>query len=222
MAQLPVINSQGKERKPLEVSDEIFAAPVKAHVIRLAVNAQLANRRQGNSSSKNRTAVRGGGRKPFRQKGTGRARQGTTRAPHMRGGAVAFGPQPRSWRQRLNRKVRRQALVGALSSLAGEGAIRVVEDFGITEPKTREMAALLGRIGADTERVLILLAEADRSVALSARNLPWAKVASTDELNVVDLVTHDQVLATEAAVRAIEAKLSGPIRGTADAEVKVS
>jgi large subunit ribosomal protein L4 len=221
MAQLPVINSQGKERKPLEVSDEIFAAPVKAHVIRLAVNAQLANRRQGNSSTKNRTAIQGGGRKPFRQKGTGRARQGTTRAPHMRSGAIAFGPQPRSWRQRLNRKIRRQALICALSSLAGEGAIRVVEDFGITEPKTSEMAALLGRIGADTDRVLILLSDANRSVALSARNLPWVKVASTEELNVVDLVTHGQVLATEAAVRTIEAKMSGALR-TAEAEVKAS
>jgi large subunit ribosomal protein L4 len=209
MPELPVIDAKGKAKGRLAAADTVFGAPVKAHLIRLGVNRQLANRRSGTASTKTRGSVRGGGTKPFRQKGTGRARQGTIRAPQMRGGAVIFGPQPRSYRQRLNRKVRRQALTSALSALAAEGAIRVIDDFGITEPKTREMVALLSRLGLDGGTTLILLAELDVAVALSGRNLPHAKVASTEELSLLDLVNHDAVLATTAAIRRIEQLLGG-------------
>ncbi len=209
MPELPIIDAKGKSKGCLAAADAVFGAPVKTHLIRLGVNCQLANRRSGTASTKTRAFVRGGGAKPFRQKGTGRARQGTIRAPQMRGGAVIFGPQPRSYRQRLNRKVRRQALTSALSALAAEGAIKVIDDFGIKEPKTREMVALLSRLGLDGGTTLILLAELDVAVALSGRNLPHAKVASTEELSLLDLVNHDAVLATTAAIRRIEQLLGG-------------
>jgi len=213
MADLPTVDSRGKGKSALAASDAVFAAPVKPHVVRLAINALLANRRAGTSATRNRALIHGGGAKPFRQKGTGRARQGTNRAPQMRGGAVAFGPMPRSWRQGLNRKVRRQALTSALTSLAQSGAIRVIEDFGISEPKTRDMAALLARLELDGGKTLILLSEPDAAVALSARNIPWATVASTEELNVYDLVTHDSVIATPGAIRRIEQLLGGAEEG---------
>jgi large subunit ribosomal protein L4 len=215
MAELAVFDAQGQARSKLRAADSIFAAPVKPHVVRQAVNAQRANRRAGSASTKTRRWVSGGGKKPFKQKGTGRARQGTTRAPQMRGGAVVFGPLPRSWRQDLNRKVKRQALTSALSSLAQAGALHVVEDFGLTGPKTREMVALLGRLGLGDQKVLVLLAPDElrvnesanqrvSNVALSARNIRNVTLGSTEELNLFELVTHDHVVTTPGAIRRIE------------------
>lgn len=208
MAELAVVDHQGRARPPLAAADAIFGAPVKPHVLRLAVNAHLANRRAGTASTKTRHFVSGGGKKPFKQKGTGRARQGTIRAPHMRGGAIVFGPTPRTWRQSLNRKVRRQALTSALTSLAQAGAIHVVEDFGIEAPKTKQMTALLGRLNL-SGKILLLLSEPAPAVVLSARNIRDVTVASTEELNVFDLVTHDHVVTTPGAIRRIEAILGG-------------
>ncbi len=204
MAELPIVTPQGKSSGKQTAADAVFAAPVKPHLVRLAINAHLANRRSGTASTRTRGTIHGGGRKPFRQKGTGRARQGTIRAPHMRGGAVTFGPQPRSYRQHLNRKVRRQALVSALSSLVAAKAIKVIKDFGLSGPKTKEMATLLEQLGLDGGKTLILLATLDPAVALSARNIPYAKVVSTEEINIFDLVTHDAVLATPEAIERIE------------------
>lgn len=205
MASLTVVDSQGRPADTIEAADAIFAAPVKPHVMRICINSYLANQRRGSSSTKTRSTVRGGGRKPFRQKGTGRARQGTIRAPHMRGGAVAFGPHPRSWRQKLNRKVKRQGLTSALTTLVTDGALHVIKDFGLTEPKTKAMVALLERLGLAKGKTLILLHNADdRSVALSARNIPTVTVGSVDEINIFDLLTHDHVLTTPGAIKRIE------------------
>lgn len=208
MAQLPVVTPDGKSKSVLEAADAVFAAPIKVHLIRVTVNALLANRRSGTASTRTRGMVSGGGRKPFRQKGTGRARQGTNRAAQMRGGSIIFGPQPRSYRKQVNRKIRRQAVISALSALQSENAIRVVEDFGINAPKTKDMAALLSRLGLDGGKTIILLAEPNPNVALSARNIPYASVISAEELNVFDLVTHDHLLTTPDAIQVLEAKFS--------------
>ncbi|NUP89176.1 MAG: 50S ribosomal protein L4 [Candidatus Sumerlaeia bacterium] len=208
MADLPILDAKGKSQRTLAADDAVFAAPIKSHVVRLAVNAQLANRRAGTQSTKTRGFVSGGGKKPFKQKGTGRARQGTSRAPQMRHGAIIFGPSPRSWRQRLNVKVRRQAITSALSSLAQAGQIKVVESFGLTEPKTKQMAAVLANLGLAGAKTLLLLTDADRTVRLAARNIPGVTVGSTEELSVVDLVSHDAVVATPGAIKRIEALLA--------------
>jgi large subunit ribosomal protein L4 len=207
MAELPIIDAKGKAKGGLAAADSVFGSPVKTHVMRLGINAQLANGRAGTHSSRTRGMVRGGGAKPFKQKGTGRARQGTSRSPLMPGGAIIFGPKPRKYRQCLNKKVKRQAITSALSALAGEGAIKVIDDFGIKKPQTKEMAALLARLNLDGGKTLILLSELTPEVALSARNIPYVKVASTEEMNVLDLVNHDAILTDTASVRRIEALL---------------
>src|SRR5206468_4881644 len=168
MPQTTLYDRTGKNVGSVELADALFAAPVNAAVLHQVVTAQLAGRRTGTSATKNRGDVAGGGKKPYRQKGTGRARQGSIRAPHYRGGGVVFGPHPRSYEQRLPRKMKRLALRGALTAKLADDAIRVVDRFGLEEIRTRELLAILAALKADG-RVLVVAPGRDEKLVLSAR-----------------------------------------------------
>lgn len=193
----------GKEIGSVELPDALFAAPVNEAVIHQVVTAQLAGRRLGTHDTKTRGEVRGGGRKPWRQKGTGRARQGSRRAPHWAGGGTVFGPHPRSYEQRLPRKMKRLALRGALTAKLNEAAVRVVDDLGPEEIRTRDLVGSLEALGAGDgkeRRVLVVAPARDPVLELSARNLPKVEVLLADSLNVVDLLKADLVLIEQAAI----------------------
>jgi large subunit ribosomal protein L4 len=196
-------NSKGASLGDVELNADLFAAPVNAAVLHQVVTAQLAAKRVGTSASKTRGMVAGGGKKPYRQKGTGRARQGSIRAPHYRGGGAVFGPHPRSYEQRLPRKMRRLALRGALTAKLGDEAIRIVDAFGLEAIKTKDIVALLGAIRA-TGRVLVVAPGVDEKLRLSARNLPTVEVILADSLNVVDLVKADTVVIEQPALARME------------------
>ncbi|HEY8817799.1 MAG TPA: 50S ribosomal protein L4, partial [Candidatus Limnocylindrales bacterium] len=183
----------------VELNAKLFDAPVNVAVLHQVVTAQLAGRRTGTSDTKTRGEVRGGGRKPYKQKGTGRARQGSRTAPHYRGGGAVFGPHPRSYEQRLPRKMRRLALRGALTAKLGDEAIRIVDAFGLEGFKTRDIAAILLALNA-TGRVLVVAPAADEQLRVSARNLPTVDVILADSLNVVDLVNADTVVIEQPAL----------------------
>src|SRR6186713_1967679 len=195
MPQTNLYDKTGKNVGSVELSDELFAAPVNAAVLHQAVVAQLAGRRLGTSDTKTRGEVRGGGRKPYRQKGTGRARQGSRTAPHYRGGGVVFGPHPRSYEQKLPKKMRRLALRSALTAKLNDDAIRVVDHFGMdTEPRTKAFVAILAALGAGDgheRRVLVVAPAKDDLLLRSAANLPSGSVIVADSLNVVDLLNAD-------------------------------
>jgi len=203
MPQTTLYNSAGASIGSLELNAELFDAPVNEAVLHQVVTAQLAGRRTGTSSSKTRGDVRGGGKKPYRQKGTGRARQGTPTAPHYRGGGAVFGPHPRSYDQRLPRKMRRLALRGALTAKLGDEAIRIVDAFGLEAIKTKEIVTVLAALKA-TGRVLVIAPAADERLYLSARNLPTVDVILADSLNVVDLVNADTVVIEQPALARME------------------
>ena len=203
MATTTLFDRSGKNLGSVELNDELFAAPVNEAVLHQVVTAQLAGRRIGTHETKTRGDVRGGGKKPYRQKGTGRARQGTRTAPHYRGGGVVFGPHSRSYEQRLPRKMRRLALRGALTAKLGDEAIRVVDSFGLDAIKTKEVLGVLGALNA-TGRVLVVAPVADERLRLSARNLPTVEVILADSLNVVDLLNADLVLIEQPALARIE------------------
>ena len=188
-----VYDRTGKTVGSLELSDELFAAPVNAAVLHQVVTAQLAGRRTGTADTKTRGEVRGGGKKPYRQKGTGRARQGSTNAPHYRGGGTVFGPHPRSYEQRLPRKMKRLALRGALTAKFGDEAIKVIDTFGLEAIRTKDLAGVLLALQA-TGRVLVVSAARDQTLELSARNLPTVEIILADSLNVVDLLKADLIL----------------------------
>jgi len=183
----------------VDLADELFAAPVNGAVLHQAAVAQLAGRHLGTHDTKTRGEVRGGGRKPYRQKGTGRARQGSIRAPHYAGGGVVFGPHPRSYEQRLPRKMKRLALRGALTAKLADDAIRVIDRFGLEEIKTRGLLSILAALRADG-RVLVVAPATDERLILSARNLPEVEVILADSLNVVDLLNADVVLIEQPAL----------------------
>jgi large subunit ribosomal protein L4 len=183
----------------VELDDELFAAPVSVALLHQVVTAQLAGRRMGTHDSKTRGEVRGGGKKPYRQKGTGRARQGTPSAPHYRGGGAVFGPHPRSYEQRLPRKMKRAALRGALTAKLGDEAIRIVDAFGLEAIKTREIAGILGALKANG-RILVVAPVGDERLRLSARNLPTVDVILADSLNVVDVINADTVVIEQPAL----------------------
>ena len=183
----------------VELADELFAAPVNAAVLHQVVTAQLAGRRAGTHDTKTRGEVAGGGAKPYRQKGTGRARQGSRRAPHYRGGGTIFGPHPRSYEQRLPRKMKRLALRGALTAKFGDDAIRIIDSFGLEAIKTRDLVGVLAALNAGG-RVLVVAPSRDEKLELSSRNLPTVEVIRADSLNVVDLVNADVVLIEEPAL----------------------
>jgi large subunit ribosomal protein L4 len=193
MPQTNIYDRTGKAVGSLELSDELFAAPVNAAVLHQVVTAQLAGRRTGTADTKTRGEVRGGGKKPYRQKGTGRARQGSTSAPHYRGGGTVFGPHPRSYEQRLPRKMKRLALRGALTAKFGDDAIKVIDTFGLEAIRTKDLAGVLSALEA-TGRVLVVSVGRDQTLELSARNLPTVEIILADSLNVVDLLKADVIL----------------------------
>ena len=203
MPQTILFDRAGNSMGSLELNAELFDAPVNEAVLHQVVTAQLAGRRTGTASSKTRGDVRGGGKKPYRQKGTGRARQGTRTAPHYRGGGVVFGPHPRSYEQRLPRKMKRLALRGALTAKLGDEAIKVIDTFGLSEIRTRELVAVLGALEA-TGRILVVAPGRDENLELSARNLPTVEIILADSLNVVDLLKADVVLIEQPALARME------------------
>jgi large subunit ribosomal protein L4 len=183
----------------VELSDELFAAPVNEAVLHQVVTAQLAGRHLGTHDTKTRGEVRGGGRKPYRQKGTGRARQGHRTAPHYRGGGAVFGPHPRSYDQRLPRKMKRLALRGALTAKFGDDRIKVIDTFGLEEIRTRDFVGVLDALKADG-RILVVAPRRDERLELSSRNVPAVEVILADSLNVVDVLNADVVLIEEPAL----------------------
>jgi 50S ribosomal protein L4, bacterial/organelle len=188
----------------VELPDELFSAPVNMAVLHQVVTAQLAGRHLGTSNTKRRGEVSGGGKKPYRQKGTGRARQGSIRSPQYTGGGVVFGPHPRSYVQRLPRQMKRLALCGALTAKLDDGAIRVVDAFGMEAPKTRNVIDILAALGRSEGRVLIVAPGTDETLILSARNLPGVEVIRADSLNVVALLNADTVLIEQPALSKME------------------
>ena len=203
MPQTNVYDRTGKTVGKVELSDELFAAPINAAVLHQVVTAQLAGRRTGTHDTKTRGEVRGGGAKPYRQKGTGRARQGSKSAPHYRGGGAVFGPHPRSYEQRLPRKMKRLALRGALTAKFGDEAIKVIDTFGLDAIKTRELVGVLAALEAKG-RVLVVAPGRDQVLEMSARNLPTVEVILADSLNVVDLLKADLVLIEQPALARME------------------
>jgi large subunit ribosomal protein L4 len=203
MPQTTLYDRTGASVGTVDLSESLFAAPVNEAVLHQVVTAQLAGRRTGTHDTKTRGEVAGGGRKPYRQKGTGRARQGSRRAPHFAGGGVVFGPHPRSYEQRLPRKMKRLALRGALTAKFGDDAIKVIDDFGLEAIKTRELVAVLAAVQANG-RVLVVAPGRDERLDLSARNLPTVDVILADSLNVVDLLRADTVLIEQPALARME------------------
>ena len=208
MPSTPLYDRTGKTVGNVDLSDELFAAPVNTAVLHQVVTAQLAARRTGTHDTKTRGEVRGGGKKPYRQKGTGRARQGSRTAPHYRGGGAVFGPHPRSYEQRLPRKMKRLALRGALTAKLGDDQVKVIDTFGLEAIKTKELAGVLAALDA-TGRVLVVAPGRDQTLELSARNLPKVNVILADSLNVVDLIDADLVLIEQPALARIESVYGG-------------
>lgn len=217
---IDVLDAEGSAAGTVELDPALFEAPVNVPVLHQVVTAQLAAARAGSAKTKTRGEVRGGGAKPWRQKGTGRARQGSIRSPQWAGGGVAHGPTgEQNHRKRVNKKVKRLALASALSDRAGSDDVRVVRDFGLTEPRTRDAVALLGKLELDGRTALIVLAERDDAITRSFRNLPYTHVLTVDQLNVHDLLTHDVVVFAEAALDQIGGGRSAAKRAeTAEAE----
>ncbi|MDP3767037.1 MAG: 50S ribosomal protein L4 [Dehalococcoidia bacterium] len=217
---LEVRDSAGKKVKSIDVDDQVFGLEPRRSVVHQALLAQRANQRQGTHKTKTRGEVRGSTAKLFRQKGTGRARQGSIRAPHRRGGGVAFGPRPRSYRQDLPKRMRRLAIRSALSAKAANGSLQVIDKLSIERPRTKDLEDVLQRLGFE-RTTLVVTAEPDNAVKLSLRNLPRAKWLPAAYLNVVDLLSHRGLLMTEEAVRAAEALWGGEraTRRRAPAEV---
>ncbi len=207
MANLDVVTTENKKAGSVELDPAVFEAPVKPHLFHAEVRRQLARRHRGTHSTRNRSGVSGGGSKPWRQKGTGRARQGSTRSPQWEGGGVVFGPVPRSHEHTLPKKVRRAALRSALSLRQREGALVVVDALPFQEYKTRPVAAMLRALGLGETGVLIVIAEANPFIEVSARNLEGVSVIRVAGLNVYDVLRHSVLLVTRDAVAAIEARL---------------
>jgi large subunit ribosomal protein L4 len=199
MPQTILYDRTGAEIGNVELSESLFDAPINAAVLHQVVLAQLAGRHLGTHDTKTRGEVRGGGRKPYRQKGTGRARQGHRTAPHFRGGGVVFGPHPRSYVQRLPRKMKQLALRGALTAKLGDAALRVIDAFGLEAIKTKDFAGILTAVGA-AGRVLVVAPGSDERLHLSSRNLPTVTVIRADSLNVVDLLNADVVVIEQPAL----------------------
>ncbi len=201
--QLDVYNMSGDVVGSIDLSDAIFAVEPSEDAVYRVMIAQQANKRQGTHKAKGRSEVRGGGRKPFRQKGTGRARQGSSRSPNHVGGGVVFGPSPRSYRVRLPKKLKRLALLSMLSSKAGSDKLVVLDELTIENGKTRKMVEVLKNIGADTSSLIVTVGK-NESVVRSARNLPDVKTAPVNALSVLDLLKYDRMIATREAIETLE------------------
>ena len=202
MANVSVFNMEGNEVGTMELNDAIFGAKVNEHLVHLAVVSQLANKRQGTQKAKTRSEVSGGGRKPWRQKGTGHARQGSTRAPQWTGGGMVFAPVPRDYTIRLNKKEKIAALKSVLTSKVQENKFIVVDELKFDEIKTKAMKNVLANLKAD--KALVILNDNDQNVVLSARNIEGVETALTNTINVFDLLKHNTVVVTKAAVETIE------------------
>jgi large subunit ribosomal protein L4 len=209
MATLTIRDPKGADAGTVDVSDAIFGIEPNRHAVRQALIAYQANQRQGTHSTKTRGFVSGGGRKPWKQKGTGRARQGSIRAPQWRGGAVIFGPSPRDYTQKVNRKVRRLALYSALSDLRNLEKITVLKDFALDKPATKSFISLLDTIGVGTaQRVLVLVSDYNDNLAKSARNLGTVIVSDIQNINIYNLLTCDHLVATPETLQALEKQIS--------------
>ena len=194
----------GEDIGEVELPEELFSAPVNVAVLHQVVTAQMAGRHLGTHDTKRRGEVSGGGKKPYRQKGTGRARQGSIRSPQFEGGGVVFGPHPRSYAQRLPRQMKRLALCGALTSKLDDDAVRIIDEFGLEGPKTRDMVAIIEALGRSGGRVLIVAPGTDETLLLSARNLPRVEVIRADSLNVIAVMNADTVLIEQSALSRME------------------
>ncbi len=205
--ELDVIDQRGTPVAKLAVRDDVFGSEAPAHLLHQVITMQLANRRRGTAGTKTRGEVSGGGRKPWRQKGTGRARQGSTRSPLWRGGGIALGPRPRDYSYRLPKKVRRAALCAALSLKLRQGLLKVVDRIDIPEPKTKQLVALLKDLAIES-RVLILLEGEQVNIQLAARNLQRVKVLPVEGLNVYDLLHYDFLVCPKDALPKVEERLA--------------
>ena len=202
MANVKVYNIEGKEVGSLELNDAVFGVEINDHLVHMAVVQQLANKRQGTQSAKTRAEVSGGGRKPWRQKGTGHARQGSTRSPQWKGGGVVFAPKPRDYSFKMNRKEKALAIKSALTSRVNEAKFFVLDDISFDEIKTKKMKAVLDNL--KVEKALVVLDKKNDNVQLSARNLPKVRTVLTNSINVYDILKYDTMVLTKDAVAQIE------------------
>ena len=202
MATVSVYNIEGKEVGTIDLNDAVFGVEVNEHLVHMAVVSQLANKRQGTQKAKTRSEVSGGGRKPWRQKGTGHARQGSTRAPQWTGGGVVFAPVPRDYSFKMNKKEKRAALKSALSSRVAENKFIVVDEIKFDEIKTKKFQEVLNNLNVN--KALVVLEDGNTNVEISARNIANVKTARTNTINVFDILKYNTVIATKAAVATIE------------------
>ncbi|MEF2605654.1 MAG: 50S ribosomal protein L4 [Schaedlerella sp.] len=202
MANVSVYNIEGKEVGTIDLNDAVFGVEVNEHLVHMAVVSQLANKRQGTQKAKTRSEVSGGGRKPWRQKGTGHARQGSTRAPQWTGGGVVFAPVPRDYSFKMNKKEKRAALKSALSSRVAENKFIVVDEIKFDEIKTKKFQEVLNNLNVN--KALVVLEDGNTNVEISARNIADVKTARTNTINVFDILKYNTVIATKAAVATIE------------------
>ena len=202
MANVSVYNMEGKEVGSIELNDAVFGVEVNEHLVHMAVVNQLANKRQGTQSAKTRSEVSGGGKKPWRQKGTGHARQGSTRAPQWTGGGTVFAPKPRDYSFKMNKKEKRIALLSALSSKVAESKIVVLDEFKLDEIKTKKFVEVMNNL--KVENALVVLEGENKNVVLSGRNIPSVKVTATNEINTYDVLKYTTLVVTKAAVEKLE------------------
>ena len=202
MANVSVYNIEGKEVGSIELNDAVFGVEVNEHLVHMAVVNQLANNRQGTQSAKTRSEVSGGGRKPWRQKGTGHARQGSTRSPQWTGGGVVFAPKPRDYSFKMNKKEKRIALLSALSSKVADNKIVVLDAFNLDEVKTKKFAEVMSNLKVD--KALVVIEGENKNVVLSGRNIPTVKVSATNEINTYDVLKYVTLVVTKAAVEKLE------------------
>ena len=202
MANVSVYHIEGKEVGSIELNDAVFGVEVNEHLVHMAVVNQLANNRQGTQSAKTRSEVSGGGRKPWRQKGTGHARQGSTRSPQWTGGGVVFAPKPRDYSFKMNKKEKRAALCSALSSKVAESQIIVLDEFKLDEIKTKKFVEVMNNLKAS--KALVVLEGENKNVVLSGRNIPTVKVTATNEINTYDVLKYETLVVTKAAVEKLE------------------
>ena len=202
MANVSVYNIEGKEVGSIELNDAVFGVEVNEHLVHMAVVNQLANNRQGTQSAKTRSEVSGGGKKPWRQKGTGHARQGSTRSPQWTGGGVVFAPKPRDYSFKMNKKEKRIALLSALSSKVADNKIVVLDAFNLDEVKTKKFAEVMSNLKVD--KALVVIEGENKNVVLSGRNIPTVKVSATNEINTYDVLKYETLVVTKAAVEKLE------------------
>ncbi len=212
---LPVMSTAGAQVGSIDLPTALIAGPVRQHLLYEAVRRHQAAQRSGTASTKTRAFVRGGGKKPWRQKGTGRARAGSSRSPLWAGGAIVFGPQPRNYGYQLPKSARRAALRSALAARHGAGALLVIDEITLPEPKTKRMVELLRGLGLPSRGVLVVLGTRDEAVLRAGRNLPHVKVVTIGSLNVVDVIRHAHLVMSQDALARLAARLQGETAGGA-------